>query len=281
MPEGVAVGGPRTRPVLVVERAGEETPVRPYYQDSMVTLFHADMVSFFGTNRLVADCIVTDPPYGETTLKWDRWPRDWPAVVSTLSSSMWCFGSFRMFTDRWGEFEQGGWKLSQEVVWEKHNGSGFATDRFKRVHELAAHFYQGPWADVHKSVPRIAASDPRDRRTRHRNTPTPHARDIKPNVDTRDGTRLQRSVIYARSMKDRAIHPTEKPGAILAPLIEYACPPGGVVLDPFAGSGSTLLTARSLGRRAVGVEADEAYCEKAALRLSVPDLFGTAEPVSN
>lgn len=61
--------------------------------------------------------------------------------------------------------------------------------------------------------------------------------------------------------------------AILAPLIKYSTPPSGVVLDPFAGSGSTLLTARQLGRRAVGVEASEEYCERAADRLAVPDLF--------
>lgn len=69
------------------------------------------------------------------------------------------------------------------------------------------------------------------------------------------------------------IHPTEKPGAILAPLIEYAVPVGGLVLDLFAGSASTLLAARTLGRRAVGIEASEAYCEAAAKRLSVVDLF--------
>jgi site-specific DNA-methyltransferase (adenine-specific) len=77
-------------------------------------------------------------------------------------------------------------------------------------------------------------------------------------------------------MRGKAIHATEKPVEILAPLIEYSVPPGGVVLDPFAGSGSTLLTARQLDRRAVGIEANEEYCERAAERLSVPDLFGGA-----
>lgn len=69
-------------------------------------------------------------------------------------------------------------------------------------------------------------------------------------------------------MHSRSIHPTEKPLGILAPLIAYACPADGLVVDPFAGSGSTLDAARQSGRRAIGIEAREEYCEAAARRLS-------------
>lgn len=244
--------------------------MKPYYSDDHVQLWHGDMREL--VDQFDADAVVTDPPYGETSLAWDRWPEGWPSLIPASIRSMWCFGSMRMFLDRRDDF--GGWKLAQDVVWEKHNGSGFAADRFRRVHELVLHFYRGEWRLVCHQAPR-ERGNPHKRTTSRMQKPT-HTGDIGVADVNDDGLRLVRSVIRARSMHHTAIHPTEKPAAILVPLIEYSVPADGTVLDPFAGSCSTLLTARLLGRRAIGIEADEAMCEKAAARLSIPDLFGAA-----
>ena len=73
-------------------------------------------------------------------------------------------------------------------------------------------------------------------------------------------------------------HPCEKPAPLLQHMIETSTRPGALILDPFAGTGSTLTTAQSLGRRAIGVEREEKYCEVIASRLDqgVLDLGGIA-----
>lgn len=238
----------------------------PYYQDEQVTLYLGDCRELLPELALQADLVCVDPPYGETSLAWDRWPDGWLALAATAAPSMWCFGSMRMFLDHAPEFTAADWKLSQDVVWEKANGTGFATDRFKRVHETATHWYRGNWGQVHHDTPRTAYSGP-DKHARARASRTPHTGAIGAHHYADDGTRLVRSVIQAQSVRG-GLHPTEKPQSILDPLIRYACPPGGLVLDLFAGSGSTLDAARQSGRRAVGIEVSEQYAERAARRLS-------------
>jgi site-specific DNA-methyltransferase (adenine-specific) len=63
------------------------------------------------------------------------------------------------------------------------------------------------------------------------------------------------------------LHPTQKPLSVLVPLVETFSAPDNLVLDPFAGSGSTLVAARSLGRRYLGIELDAGYHAAAIQRL--------------
>lgn len=248
-----------------------------YYQSDNVTLYHGDCREL--APGLDADLAIADPPYGQTSCAWDRWPDGWLEAARasvTDVAGLWCFGTLRMFMEHAAEFAAAGWHLSQDVagedvdvLWKKHNGSSLHNDRFRRVHEQAAFFYptEAAWADVFKE-PQFT-NDATARTVRRKG----HARHFRDNgsperyVSHDGGPRLQRSIIECRSMHGKAINPTEKPLPLIVPLLSYACPPGGLVVDLFSGSGAVLEAAERLGLRAVGFEVREDQCESAALRL--------------
>lgn len=247
----------------------------PYYADDAVTLYVGDCREVLPTLGVTVDLVVADPPYqvmhtsGSCT--WDRWPDGWLAAAAEVTRSLWCFGTLGTIIRRHAEFAAAGWHMSQDVIWAKTYGTGVQADRFRRAHEHVVHWYRGAWRNIYHQTPRLPSGRP-DSGTR-RSTPHESGRDttytwrpVGTWVD--DGYRYALSVITERNLNGRGLHPTEKPISVLTPLIEYGCPPGGMVLDPFAGSGSTLEAARLSGRRAVGIEADERYAEKAALRLA-------------
>jgi site-specific DNA-methyltransferase (adenine-specific) len=229
-----------------------------------MTIFNADCRELLPAMSAV-DATIADPPYGETSLRWDSYVDGWE--LNLPSTQMWCFGSLRMFLAH----PLVGWRHVQEIVWEKHNGSAFHADRFKRVHEIVSHFVRDgiAWGDVFKAP--VYTADATARTVRRKQRP-PHTGHIEAAAYTSEdgGPRLMRSVQRVRSCHGYAQHPTQKPLGIIHPLIEYSCPPNGCVLDPFMGSGSTLVATKSIGggRRAIGIEIDERYCEVAATRLS-------------
>jgi len=75
-----------------------------------------------------------------------------------------------------------------------------------------------------------------------------------------------------QASQSRNNHPTVKPIKLMAYLIELGCPPGGIVLDPFVGSGTTCIAAKQLQRKYIGIELDENYHRLAEARLAAyPD----------
>lgn len=72
-------------------------------------------------------------------------------------------------------------------------------------------------------------------------------------------------------MPENTAHPAQKPEKLLAKLILASSNAGDTVLDPFAGSGSTAVTAKKLGRRYIGIEQNPRYCAWAEYRLEQAD----------
>lgn len=73
------------------------------------------------------------------------------------------------------------------------------------------------------------------------------------------------------SMPENTDHPTQKPEKLVAKLVLASSNPGDIVLDPFLGSGTTSVVAKKLGRKYIGIEAEEAYCCLAEKRLDLAD----------
>lgn len=238
----------------------------PYFSHGGIEIYQGDCREVMPSLNIQPDSlIVADPPYNQTSLAWDKWPTGWPEVAARTASSMWCFGSLKMFLDRAGEFSD--WKFGQDIVWEKPNGSNFHADRFRRVHEQVVHWYRGKWDDVFKS-PQFTA-DATKRATRRKRRPA-HMGNIDegPYLSEDGGPRMQRSVLRSRSCHGFAENETQKPEGIVEALVRYSAKPGGVVIDPFVGSGTTLVVAKFLGLRAIGIELREEQCEVAANRVT-------------
>lgn len=205
------------------------------------------------------DVVVADPPYGITPLEWDRLVRGWGTVARAAlrsEGSAWLFGSMVSLVSMVGEME--GWRVAQDIVWEKPNGSGATTHRrLRRVHELVLHLYRddSPWdsvfcrqllteGHVRKSIPRRAE-----------HSPGSQGNFGSGSYDST--TRVVRSVVhFAPPRREERVHPAQKPEGLVELLLRVACPAGGRVLDPFCGSGVVLSVARRLGLDAVGVDLD-------------------------
>jgi DNA modification methylase len=203
----------------------------PYYADDNVVLYHGDCRTV--TDWLAADVLVTDPPYGIAYNSGMRRDTLAASIQGDEDTSLrdWALSEWRpkpaLVFGSWRPPRPEG--THTRLIWDTKGALGMGN--------LAV-----PWKPSDQEVYVIGSGF-----TGHRGS----------NV-------LSYAPVQSMARNGR-LHPHQKPESLMAELISK-CPPG-VVADPFAGSGSTLVVAKRLGRQAVGVELDERYCEVAAKRL--------------
>lgn len=241
--------------------------MKPYYEDSLVTLFHGNCMAVLAdiATGTLGGCI-TDPPYSSggqfrgdrtnssTSAKYSdrsdlpdfsgdnrdqraffRWCSIWMAEVLRVCESgapLFTFTDWRQLPTMTDAVQVGGWNWQGLFVWDKTQGR----PQKNRPTQSIEYLVYGVSGQV-----RLAAGE--------------HFVCLPPIISAK-----------VPSNEDR-FHVTEKP----IDVIQYVLPllrPTSTVLDPFAGSGSTLVAAKNLRRSAIGIEVDEYWCEVAAQRCS-------------
>jgi site-specific DNA-methyltransferase (adenine-specific) len=237
--------------------------MKPYYEDDLVTLYNADcreVLAALADESVAA--VLTDPPYSERTHNAARATvngkiqrslsggseRQFPpiddeelrSVLSELGrvSRGWVVATLDYRHAAQFDVEPpGGLKVQRLGVWVKTNPTPqISGDRPAQGWESIAYMHRD------------------DRRSKWHGGGS-HGNYVAP-IPPAEG------------------HPTAKPLPLVAKWVRWFTDPGDVVLDPFAGSGTTLRAAKDEGRKAIGVELDERYCELAAKRLAQDTLFG-------
>ena len=216
--------------------SGKDLLPKPYFQDDAITIYHGDSRVILPQLTVKADLLLTDPPYG---IKYSTEKSGYPGI--------------RRFPPMVGDKDLDAvqWLLTQVetyptcIIWGAHcfphllpfPGVWLCWDK-RVIDEADAAFgwpFELAWVSKRQGKAHIY-------RVQHGG------------AVNADGANMPR------------MHPTQKPVALFKRIIlDYD---GQVILDPFMGSGATLRAAKDLGRKAIGIEIEERYCEVAAKRMA-------------
>lgn len=225
--------------------------MKPYYQDSAVTIYHGDCREILPKLEKV-DLVLTDPPYelsengsGKSTLKslekFDSGEYksivsgfDYETIFPLLLNVCGIFNAFifcsnKQITKVMGFGESEGFSTNL-LIWHKYNAVPFANGVWKNDLEFTVH--------------------------------------IKDKGAVFQGRSDIKSKVFKHPIVTNGNHVTEKPLSLCCKYIEIGSEKGQIILDPFLGSGTTLRAAKDLGRKAIGIEIEEKYCEIAAKRMA-------------
>lgn len=203
----------------------------PYYADDLVTIYHGDARRLVGDVVDKASVMLTDPPYGsEYATNRPRKPGNRREIAGNRGTYLRDM-ALSWWDDRpalvFGSRKSSPpYGVRQVLIWDQGGALGMG--------DLSI-----PWKPTWQEIYVIGG-------------PWEGRRDC--------GSVLQ----FPPVQSSGRAHPNEKPVDLLVALLAKCI--AGTVLDPFMGSGSTLVAAKRVGRRSIGIEVDEVYCEKAANR---------------
>lgn len=224
--------------------------MKPYYQDSAVTIYHGDCREILPTLERV-DLVLTDPPYihkhtdgGGFAAKANFYkmrqldglsafvPELYIPLISKIAPSQVYFHS-RDLVEWYASYAKSNGFSYDLHFWHKENAVPFCKNTFKSDVEYIAILYSA-------------------------------GRHFVNGLGQERYSKVYRSPIF----NTNKVHPTEKPIELMCKYITILTSIDYVILDPFMGSGTTLRAAKDLNRKAVGIEINEQYCEIAASRMS-------------
>lgn len=256
-----------------VEQKRREMILTEYYSEKNITIYCGDCLEVMkDIPDKSIDMVLCDPPYGTTACKWDtiipleplweqykRIIKDNGAIVLTASqpfTSLLVCSNLKMFKYEW--------------IWDKIIGTGFISANFRPLkrHENILVFSRGnnvfsPKGNYIKYNPQKTLRDKPIKGYAVR------GEQIDRNFDKQERIYLDKhptSIVVYKKIK-KTIHPTQKPVALFEYLIKTYTNEGDLVLDNCAGSGTTAVACKELGRKCIGIEISEKYCEITKKRL--------------
>lgn len=231
---------------------------RPYYEHGGIAIYHGDCWVTLSRLGGTADVIITDPPYDKQTHEGARTTRkeadggnrvcihgiDFEPITDPAEVARLLIVHARRWVIAFCALEQlGAYRAGAEV-----NGAWVRSGVW---HRLAG-------------APQFSGDRPAQGAEGIAIMHAPHA-----------GERMRwnghgSAAVWAAPVVHSSVrvHPTEKPLSLISSLVADFSEPGELIVDPFCGSGTTLVAARNHGRRAIGIEQDERYCEMAARKLA-------------
>ena len=231
----------------------------PYYQDSFTTIYHGDCLNVLESIEISVDAVVMDPPYASGPRK---------EMGKSSSGAMLRAGRF---ADRPIENDQ---MTTQGFVWLMRAVGQGVRPLLPDGGSVVAFIDWRQWPNLVGALEtcnyRIQGMVVWDKQSigmgngfRRQHELICHASKGVPNVFNKgvgDVLRFKR--------EEPINHPSPKPVRLMERLLTVVSDVDGVILDPFMGSGSTLRAAKDCGRKSIGIEFEERYCELAANRMA-------------